>query len=35
MEYEALMREPDLPERIWRPSRSADGPPVVWPASAD
>jgi predicted glycoside hydrolase/deacetylase ChbG (UPF0249 family) len=30
MEYEALMRDPDLPERIWRPSRPADGPPVAW-----
>lgn len=30
MEYEALMREPDLPARIWHPSRSADGPPIAW-----
>jgi predicted glycoside hydrolase/deacetylase ChbG (UPF0249 family) len=31
MEYEALMRDPDLPQRIWRPSRAADGPPISWP----
>jgi predicted glycoside hydrolase/deacetylase ChbG (UPF0249 family) len=31
MEYEALMREVDLPRRIWRPLRSADGPPLQWP----
>ena len=30
MEYEALMSEPGLPERIWHPSRSADGPPIAW-----
>ena len=30
MEYDALMRDPDLPQRIWRPSRSAAGPPVDW-----
>lgn len=30
MEYDALMRDPDLPARIWRPSRSADGPAVHW-----
>jgi hypothetical protein len=30
MEYDALMRDPDLPERIWRPARGADGPPVAW-----
>jgi predicted glycoside hydrolase/deacetylase ChbG (UPF0249 family) len=30
MEYDALMREPDLPARIWRPARGANGPPVVW-----
>ena len=30
MEYDALMRDPDLPQRIWRPSRSADGPPLSW-----
>jgi len=34
MEYDALMREPDLPDRIWRPARSADGPPVAWPTAA-
>ncbi|MDP9139114.1 MAG: ChbG/HpnK family deacetylase [Pseudomonadota bacterium] len=31
MEYDALMRDVTLPERIWRPQRSADGPPVGWP----
>ena len=30
MEYEALMREPDLPARIWHPSRRTDGPPIAW-----
>ena len=30
MEYDALMRDLLLPERIWRPTRSADGPPVDW-----
>jgi len=30
MEYDALMRDVALPERIWRPARSADGPPVDW-----
>ncbi len=30
MEYDALMREPDLPQRIWRPSRASDGPPIDW-----
>jgi len=30
MEYDALMREPDLPQRIWRPSRASDGPPIAW-----
>jgi hypothetical protein len=30
MEYDALMRDVSLPERIWRPARSADGPPVDW-----
>lgn len=30
MEYETLMRDPSLPGRIWRPSRSADGPPLDW-----
>ncbi|MBX9588665.1 MAG: ChbG/HpnK family deacetylase [Hyphomonadaceae bacterium] len=33
MEYDALMREVTLPERIWRPARSADGPPVDWSRS--
>jgi predicted glycoside hydrolase/deacetylase ChbG (UPF0249 family) len=32
MEYEALMGEPGLPERIWHASRSADGPAVDWPS---
>jgi predicted glycoside hydrolase/deacetylase ChbG (UPF0249 family) len=31
MEYEVLMRDHNLPERIWRPSRSADGPALDWP----
>lgn len=30
MEYEALMRDPKLPTRIWRPSRNGDGPPLSW-----
>ena len=30
MEYEALMRDASLVERIWRPARGADGPPVDW-----
>jgi chitin disaccharide deacetylase len=30
MEYDALMRDVTLPQRIWRPQRSADGPPVDW-----
>lgn len=30
MEYEALMRDGSLSDRIWRPSRAADGPPVDW-----
>jgi chitin disaccharide deacetylase len=30
MEYEALMHEPDLPTRIWRPSRAPDGPALDW-----
>lgn len=30
MEYDALMREPDLPSLIWRPARGPDGPPVDW-----
>jgi predicted glycoside hydrolase/deacetylase ChbG (UPF0249 family) len=30
MEYETLMRDPSLPGVIWRPSRSADGPPLDW-----
>ncbi len=30
MEYEALLRDTALPERIWRPVRAADGPPVDW-----
>jgi chitin disaccharide deacetylase len=30
MEYEALMRDASLIERLWRPSRGPDGPPVDW-----
>lgn len=30
MEYDVLMRDPGLPQRIWRPSRNADGPPLAW-----
>jgi predicted glycoside hydrolase/deacetylase ChbG (UPF0249 family) len=30
MEYEALMRDASLAERLWRPSRGPDGPPVNW-----
>jgi predicted glycoside hydrolase/deacetylase ChbG (UPF0249 family) len=30
MEYETLMRDSGLPMRIWRPTRSADGPPLHW-----
>ena len=30
MEYDALMRDATLPERIWRPTRSANGAPVDW-----
>jgi predicted glycoside hydrolase/deacetylase ChbG (UPF0249 family) len=30
MEYDALMRDASLIERLWRPSRSPDGPPVDW-----
>lgn len=29
-ELDALLREPGLPERIWRPTRAADGPPIDW-----
>jgi predicted glycoside hydrolase/deacetylase ChbG (UPF0249 family) len=32
MEYDVLMRDPDLPARIWRPSRSPDGPALDWRA---
>jgi predicted glycoside hydrolase/deacetylase ChbG (UPF0249 family) len=35
MEYDAIMRDPDLPQRIWRPSRSADGPALDWPQLQD
>ena len=31
MEYDALMRDPALPQIIWRPARAADGPAWVWP----
>jgi predicted glycoside hydrolase/deacetylase ChbG (UPF0249 family) len=30
MEYEVLMREPDLPELIWHASRAPDGPAIDW-----
>ena len=30
MEYDVLMGEPGLPERIWRPERSTDGPAADW-----
>ncbi len=30
MEYDALMSNPSLMGRIWRPSRRADGPPFDW-----
>jgi predicted glycoside hydrolase/deacetylase ChbG (UPF0249 family) len=30
MEYETLMRDATLPDRIWRPARALDGPPVNW-----
>lgn len=30
MEYEVLMHDHTLPERIWRPSRPSDGPPLSW-----
>jgi predicted glycoside hydrolase/deacetylase ChbG (UPF0249 family) len=30
IEYDALLADATLPERIWRPSRAADGPPVDW-----
>jgi chitin disaccharide deacetylase len=29
-EYEALLADTRLPDRIWRPSRSPDGPPIDW-----
>lgn len=35
MEYDALMREPDLPQRIWRPSRAPNGPPLDWARSPE
>ena len=30
MEYDALLADRALPQRIWRPSRSPGGPPVDW-----
>jgi predicted glycoside hydrolase/deacetylase ChbG (UPF0249 family) len=30
MEYDALMGDRALPQRIWRPARSPSGPPVDW-----
>jgi predicted glycoside hydrolase/deacetylase ChbG (UPF0249 family) len=35
MEYEALMRDASLVERLWRPSRAPDGPPVDWSQAGD
>jgi predicted glycoside hydrolase/deacetylase ChbG (UPF0249 family) len=35
MEYEAIMRDPELPQRIWRPWRNADGPAIDWSAVGD
>jgi predicted glycoside hydrolase/deacetylase ChbG (UPF0249 family) len=34
MEYDALMRDGALAERIWHPSRGPDGPPVDWTSAA-
>jgi hypothetical protein len=30
IEYDALMRDATLVERLWRPSRPSNGPPVDW-----
>lgn len=30
MEYDALLRQPGLPDLIWRPSRAVNGPPLAW-----
>ena len=30
MEYDALMRDMSLAQRLWRPARGIDGPPVDW-----
>jgi predicted glycoside hydrolase/deacetylase ChbG (UPF0249 family) len=30
MEYEALMRDASLADRVWRPKRGPNGPPVDW-----
>jgi chitin disaccharide deacetylase len=30
MEYDALMRDVSLANRLWRPARGIDGPPVDW-----
>jgi hypothetical protein len=35
MEYDALMRDTQLPTRIWRPARRPDGPPLAWPQLRD
>ena len=35
MEYDAIMRHADLPQRIWRPWRNADGPPINWQAMGE
>ncbi len=31
MEYDHLMRDPQLPQLIWRPTRKTDGPALFWP----
>jgi predicted glycoside hydrolase/deacetylase ChbG (UPF0249 family) len=30
MEYDALMRDVSLSQRLWRPARQPDGPPIDW-----
>jgi predicted glycoside hydrolase/deacetylase ChbG (UPF0249 family) len=34
MEYQALMRDGSLVERLWHPARAPDGPPVDWASEA-
>jgi hypothetical protein len=34
MEYEALMRDSSLVERLWHPARRPDGPPIDWAREA-